>query len=279
MERSAHTNTLRRLQLGPVKIAYTDEGIGDSILCIHGSWDDHHSWGSVAALLREEYRVVTYDRRGHGASTAPPGQGHVSDDVNDALELMDKLDLAPAHIAGHSYGANIALALAIRSPASTRSLFVHEPPLFSLLKGSVELEELRGEALALMTRTAQLIEKGDIEKGAKLFIEEVAFGAGSWEHLFNAAARAAILSNVDTWLDQFHDPERLAIDICALRDYSRSITVSTGLNTLPSYRQVVKQMIAMVPAIEVATIAGGGHGAHISHPTEIASVMRAHLAA
>ena len=36
-------------------------------------------------LLRKQYRVVTYDRRGHSASTAPPGQGHLRDDVTDAL--------------------------------------------------------------------------------------------------------------------------------------------------------------------------------------------------
>jgi len=221
--------------------------------------------------------VVTYDRRGHSASTAPPGQGHLREDVNDALELMDKIGLGPAHIIGHSYGANVAIALAIQAPASTQSLFVLEPPLFALLKGSSELEELRGKASKLMKQTAKLIEAGDIEEAAKLFIEQVAFGEDSWENLFDKTARTTILSNVDTWLDQFHDPERLAIDINALHNFHRPMTLSTGTNTLPTYQEVVQQLIAALPSFKIKKITDAGHGAHISHPEDIASAIRTHI--
>ena len=277
MEQPTFSKPLRRLQLRSANIAYTDEGDGDPILCIHGSWDDHHSWGNVAFLLRKQYRVVTYDRRGHSASTAPPGQGHLRDDVTDALELMDKIGLTPAHIIGHSYGANVAIALAIQAPASTQSLFVLEPLLFALLKGNAELEYLREKASKLMKRTAKLIEEGDIEEAAKLFIEQVAFGENSWENLFDKTARTTILSNVDTWLDQFRDPERLAIDINALHNFPQPITLSTGTNTLPAYQEVVQQLITALPSLKVKKITNAGHGAHISHPADIASAIRAHI--
>ncbi len=277
MKQSASTKYLRRIQLESVRIAYTDQGDGDPILFIHGSWDDHHSWDGVADLLSDEYRVITYDRRGHSASTTPPGQGRMGQDVSDALELIENLGLSSTHLVGHSYGASVAIELASSSPDSTKSLFIHEPPVFSLLDGNPECIKYRKSAALLMNRSAELIEKGEIEEAARLFIEQVAFGEGSWEQIFDKAAHSAILSNVDTWLDQFRDPERLAVDVTALRHYRQRITLSTGTNTLPAYSQIVQQLIRILPSLKVAEITGGGHGAHISHPTEIANAIRAHL--
>ena len=268
---------LEYARLGPVRIAYCDEGEGEPVLCIHGSWDDHNSWNGVVDNLQSGFRVISYDRRGHSASTAPPGQGRLSEDVNDALELMDKLGLDSAHIVGHSYGANVAIALASTAPDRTQSLFIHEPPVFSLLKGTPENEAIRSRAATLMRRAADLLSSGETEQGARLFIEKVAFGRGSWENLFDEPNRTVILSNSDTWLDQYRDPERLAIDVTRLRGYPNRITLSTGTATLPAYRVVTESIAAALPDVVIATVADAGHGAHISHPDVVADAIRAHL--
>ncbi len=64
----------------------------------------------------ERFRVLAYDRRGHSRSERPPGQDSIADDVADLAALLDQLDLAPAHLAGFSFGAAIALRLAMTSP-------------------------------------------------------------------------------------------------------------------------------------------------------------------
>lgn len=277
MSQNGQQKPLRRAQLDSVQLAYMDQGGGDPILCIHGSWDDHHSWDAVADTLSRDFRVVSYDRRGHSASTTPPGQGHLSEDVADALALMNILDLHPAHIIGHSYGANVAIALAGELPSATLSLFVHEPPLFALLTGDPELEQLRTKAAGLMQQTAALIKAGEIETAAKLFVKQVAFGEQSWEKLFNQGDRRVILANVDTWLDQFRDPQRLAIDVTHLQDYPYPMTLSTGSCTLPAYRAVTGLISQILPSAAIASIEGAGHGAHISHPERVAEAIYDHI--
>jgi esterase len=266
-----------RVDLGPVSLAWREDGLGvEPVLCIHGSWDDHRSWDGFVQALGGGVRVVRYDRRGHSASTAPPGQGRLREDVEDVAGLLDALGIDAAHVIGHSYGATIAIMLAARFPARVRSLMLHEPPVFALLAGDSQAEALRAEASDLMKQAADLLTRGETEPGARLFIERVAFGAGAWDTLFGGAARAAILNNAQTWLDQFHDPERLSVDVRALADFHGAITMSTGTSTLPAYAEVVKRIAALLPAMRVSPV-DGGHGAHISHPRCFADAFRRHM--
>lgn len=265
------------IQLGPVEITCSETGDGEAILFIHGSWDDHKSWKGVIDCLGSTYRKVSYDRRGHSGSTAPAGQGHLSEDVNDALALIQYLKMTPAHVVGHSYGANVAIALAYTYPDRVRSLFVHEPPVFSLLNDTASSKLLKQQAGDLMQAAADLLVSGEVESGAKLFIEKVAFGEGSWRNLFDQQARNTILGNSDTWLDQFRDPERLAIDVSRLRAYSGMITLSAGTDSLPAYTAVIRRIENELPMAKTARIEGGGHGAHISHPRLFAKAILRHL--
>src|SRR5438128_12247520 len=127
-----------------VQLYYELSGSGEPLVLVHGSWGDHRNWAPVVPALAESFRVLAYDRRGHSASERPAGQGSVFEDADDLAGLIDELGLAPAHVAGNSYGAAIALRAATRRPDVLRSLIVHEPPLFPLLAGT-ELEPALGE--------------------------------------------------------------------------------------------------------------------------------------
>jgi len=107
---------------------------GDTLVLVHGSWGDHNNWGLVAGELSKTFRVLTYDRRGHSQSERPPGQGTVSEDVKDLIALTEHLGIAPAHIVGNSFGAAIVLKTAAARPDIFKTLIVHEPPLFGILK-------------------------------------------------------------------------------------------------------------------------------------------------
>ena len=266
-------HSLCRLNVGSVNLAYQDQGEGEPIIFIHGSWDDHHSWDGVAAILQNSNRVIRYDRRGHSASSGGYGQGSINEDVNDVIGFMEGLGIKEAHIVGHSYGANIAIMLCEKAPEMIKSVFIHEPPIFSLLLDEVGAAEMKEKYFILMKETASLIEAGKIENAAKLFIEKVAFGKGAWRYLFDKCARQAILSNVDTWLDQFKDPDRLAVDVNALNNISGEVVISTGTASLEPYGVVVREISKIVEKIVVVEIQGAGHGAHISHPDKISKAI------
>ncbi len=270
---------LTRIDIGEVKLATRVLEGGDGVLLfIHGSLDDHHTWLPLTrALAGTGHTMVVYDRRGHSASTDVAGQGTIHQDADDAANLIQRLGLGRPHVVGHSYGAGTAVLLAAKYPHLVSSLYLHEPPAFALLTGSPELEELAGQARAVAQQSVALLAAGRIEEGTAYFVEEMAFGAGSWTELFDDQARAVMVANADTWLDQSRDPERLAMDVATLNAFDGPVTFSVGSRTLPAFAAVTAEMLRLVPRASGATIEGAGHGAPTSHPDAMAAAIRRHL--
>ena len=121
------------VQANGVELYYEEEGEGDPIVLVHGSWTDADAWGAVMTALTERLRVIAYDRRGHSRSERPDTQGSTDEDADDLEALIDGLGLAPAHVATSSHGGNVAMRLAARRPDLFRSLTMHEPPSFGAL--------------------------------------------------------------------------------------------------------------------------------------------------
>ena len=121
--------TINRTTLG-----YDLEGTGHPVVLVHGSWIDRHTWAFVAPQLTDAFRVLTYDRRGHGESVPEPEGSTVHDDVADLAALITALDLAPAHVVGNSMGSCIALRLAATRPELVSRMVCHEPPLRNLVE-------------------------------------------------------------------------------------------------------------------------------------------------
>jgi pimeloyl-ACP methyl ester carboxylesterase len=82
---------------------------GPPILFIHGWSQNHLCWDKqYESTLRDEFRLVAFDLRGHGMSQAPPGPGHYTDDrlwADDLAAIIDRLGLERAVLVGWSYGA------------------------------------------------------------------------------------------------------------------------------------------------------------------------------
>src|SRR5207302_9161890 len=133
------------------------------------------------------------------------------EDADDLAALIDELRLAPAHIAGNSYGAIVVLRAAILRPHLFRSLIAHEPPLFALLEGT-EYEPALAEVQRRIDAVIGPLANGDHEAAARLFVETIAFGPGAWEDQFSAEMRKVFVNNAPTWLDEMRDPDALEID-------------------------------------------------------------------
>jgi 3-oxoadipate enol-lactonase len=73
-------------------------------------------WEPQAAALRDEYRLVRLDTRGHGGSPVPDGPWTLADLGGDVLALLDSLGIAKASFAGVSLGGSTAVWLAAHAP-------------------------------------------------------------------------------------------------------------------------------------------------------------------
>ncbi|EKF41247.1 3-oxoadipate enol-lactonase [Nitratireductor indicus C115] len=83
---------------------------------------DFRIWNKVAAELADDYRLVLYDKRGHGLSEAPPQPYSMDDHIDDLVALLDHVGVDRAAVIGLSVGGMIAQGLAIRYPERVTAL-------------------------------------------------------------------------------------------------------------------------------------------------------------
>ncbi len=89
----------------PIELYYEDHGTGTPIVLIHGWPLSGRSWeNQVAALVDAGYRVITYDRRGFGASSQPWGGYDYDTFAADLDALLQHLDLTGVTLVGFSMG-------------------------------------------------------------------------------------------------------------------------------------------------------------------------------
>ncbi|SDO30770.1 Short-chain dehydrogenase [Lentzea jiangxiensis] len=98
-----------KVRSGEVDLAVQVRGTsGPTVVLVHGYPDTHAVWNRVAALLEGDFRVVTYDVRGAGASTAPSTQdgyrlGRLAADLFAVIDAVSPGE--PVHLVGHDWGS------------------------------------------------------------------------------------------------------------------------------------------------------------------------------
>jgi 3-oxoadipate enol-lactonase len=92
------------------------------IALAHSLGTNGEVWEPVAGRLLARATVLTYDCRGHGASSKSPGPYRLEMFADDLADLLDHLGWESAHVAGASMGGGVALQFALSYPARTRSL-------------------------------------------------------------------------------------------------------------------------------------------------------------
>ena len=89
----------------PVELYYEDHGDGSPVVLIHGWPLSGRSWeAQVPALIDAGHRVITYDRRGFGASSQPWGGYDYDTFADDLQALLEHLDLTEVTLVGFSMG-------------------------------------------------------------------------------------------------------------------------------------------------------------------------------
>lgn len=243
---------------------------GPPVVFVHGSWGDHHNWDFVVPAFAASFRVFTYDRRGHSQSERPPGQGTLDEDVEDLAGFIRANALAPAHVVGNSGGAIVALKTAAAHPELFASATAHEPPFLAMIAGHPMLPAVRQRIGAVV----ELLRAGDMQGGAKLFVETIAFGPGMWEKL-PPATRQAFVFNAPTFLDESNEPPSvMSIDLGRLGAFDRPMLLTQGDQSAPFFPAIVDTLAAALPRARRHVFHGAGHVPHLTVPDEYVDVVK-----
>ena len=256
-------------EVNGVRLLVEESGDGEPFVLVHGSWGDRDGWVLVEPVLAEHFHVVSYNRRGHsGSENGAPGATR-RDDEDDLEALIEVLDLGPVHLFGSSFGGSTALGLATRRPDLLRTLAVHEPPLVGLVPDD--------PAAAAMSegvpRVIEIIESGDLERGARTFVEEVALGPGYWE-MMPEPSRAAMVANAGTFPEAMADPGALTVDLDALGRLELPVLLSKGDQSPAFFAPIIERLAEAMPRATVHTHVGAGHVPHVTHPEEWVTTLR-----
>lgn len=265
---------MQTLTVNGVELCCEVAGQGPPLVLVHGSSVDHTTWDAVVAELSGQFRILTYDRRGHGRSGSVPEEGGIDRDVADLASLIRVFELAPANVVGSSFGALIALRLAARHPELVRSLVVHEPPLIFYLVEDLEQLPVLEELLRIGGEILEQVERGDVPGGAKRFVDELALGSGGWKSLTDPQ-REVFTANIRCWLDERAQPAAYDLDRKALSRFTGPVLISEGGRSPKHLKRITGKIHAdALPQARYVLVDAWGHAPQLTHPKEYADLIR-----
>lgn len=150
-----------------MKLPVYTAGNGTPILMIHGIISDGSFFHDAAELLKEQYTVITYDRRGYGAGMADDIRDFsVRSQAEDAAEILKTYAKEPAWIFGNSAGGLVAIELCLHYPELVKGMILLEP--------SLAFDEESKELLGAWNRELNgYLEEKKIKKALRAFIRIV----------------------------------------------------------------------------------------------------------
>ena len=259
----------------PIELYYEDLGTGRPIVLIHGFPLSGRSWEKqILALLDAGHRVITYDRRGFGASSQPSIGYDYDIFAADLHALMTKLDLRDVTLVGFSMGTGeVARYLGTYGGERIRqAVFIAPLPPFLLKRpdnpdgvdGSVFediMQRLAADRLAYLSAFLQAFYNLDVLLGQRISDEVV---RDSWNVASRASAKGTAAC-VQTWLTDFRkDLPHIEVPSLIIQgDADRILPIdATG-------RRLEKSL----KASRLITIKGAPHGLLWTHAAELNPVL------
>jgi 3-oxoadipate enol-lactonase len=110
-----------KIKANGIELNYEVEGSGPWLTMSHSLACDLHMWDPQMPVLKK-FRVLRFDTRGHGKSSAPEGQYTLEQMADDVKSLLDGLGIKQTHWAGLSMGGMIGQAFALKYPGVFQSM-------------------------------------------------------------------------------------------------------------------------------------------------------------
>lgn len=267
---------MRRLHHEDLHLAYRVAGAGETVLLLHGSAGSHLLWRRLSRALESRYRVVAPDLLGYGRSSGWRGASpfNLDDEIAPLRRLLPESD--GLHIVGYSYGAVVALGLALAGRRALSSLAIIEPVAFRILR-DIGQPDMFEEVRCWRRRFETQIRDGNVVQAMRGFVEYWS-GAGAWDALDEEAHRR-LLAAVPKILLDLRVAFETRFDIDALAELAPPTLLLCGGRSPRPTRRLTSALAKLVGQGELAIIDTAGHDLPVTHAEELNGRILAHLAA
>jgi 2-succinyl-6-hydroxy-2,4-cyclohexadiene-1-carboxylate synthase len=260
-----------RLLVDGVRYEVKVGGSGPALLLLHGFTGRGSGWAPHLPVLRRVATTIQVDLLGHGDSDAPvdPARHDLERQAADLVEVLRRVAGGRADILGYSFGARVALALAISNPTAVRRLVLESPSA-----GIADPQERAAR------RAADEVLAGEIERdGVPAFVDR-------WE---SQALFATQTTLSDAARRRLHD-ERLRNNaaglagslrgagqgaMAPLHDRLASVAAPTLVicGAFDPVRPRAEAVAAGIPGVHLELVKGAGHAVHLEAPEVFRSLV------
>jgi len=243
-----------------ISLYYEMRGGGYPLLLISGLNSDSASWAGVCGRLAKHFCVITFDNRASGRSNTPCERYSIREMADDAVGLLDRLQIKRCHVIGHSMGGYIAQELAICYPERVGKLILEATAPVSSTRNNMLFNDLAKrfkkdhDNEALMRRWAYwLFSPHTFER--KYYIEKFIKYASSYPYLQSAEG---FKSQVDAIA---------SFNACArIKNIKSKTLVLIGADDILIYPAESMKLAKGIKGCTIEKIKGSGHCAHVENP-------------
>jgi pimeloyl-ACP methyl ester carboxylesterase len=246
-------------------VGVTDSGgDGPVIVFSHGLFMNHTMFAPQVEALRDTYRVVTWDERGHGEAEHS-GSWSYWDSADDVLALLDHLAVHEAVLAGMSQGGFLSLRAALRAPERVRALVlldtqagVEDPAVVPLYEGMAAAWAAEGPSQDTLDFAAAAI----LGPGAD---------DQSWKEHWAAMPWRRCPQIMRTLLTRDDLTDRLVEITCP------ALVVHGDADAAIPVEKAQALVEGLPGAVPLVLVSGGGHAANLTHPEPVNAALRTFL--
>lgn len=256
--------------------AYRIWGAGTPAVLLHSGGSSGAQWEKVAHELSGQCRMIAPDALGFGDTQPWPQPGALTHDLQ--AELVGRIVLSqvdgPVDVIGHSYGGATALRLAALRPELVRSMVLIEPVVSCLLKDAGD--PLYEESIAVAQQFVASVDAGRPQVGWEAFIDN-RNRPGTWARLSDAQKQRFLAQSSQTregFISNLANPTTLA----DCRRVAAPTTIVLGGESLDTDRRIAALLTDTIAEAHQVVIPGAGHMSPLTHPVQVAAIVRDHLA-
>jgi len=264
----------------PVRLAVTDSGRGQPVVMLHGLGTHSYTWRHIAPALAQQYRVITIDLKGFGASEKPlEGSYTLRAQADLVQEVIARKGLRDVTLIGHSYGGGISLLLALDDAKSAQQRIdrlvlldsIAYPQTTPLFFDLIKLPVIGDLSMSVIPADVQ------IEQALRLAYEEESavtqeavaqysapLHTTGGKHALVETIKNIVPENIETIARQY--PEITVPTMVVWCDQDKVVPISLG-----------RRLAANLPRAGLRIIPGCGHAPQEERPTETLQVIKAHL--
>lgn len=280
------------IKIGSVQLDCVDRGRGETVVLVHGSASDRRTWQAQIGALAPDFRVLAYSRRHHwpNARIEPGADYSMAEHVADLGVVVASTGSDPVHLVGHSYGAFVALLLAIERPELVRSLVLVEPPVLTLFTSDPPRPYQLLKLLCTRPRTALAIARlgilgfGPAAAAARRGDEGAAIAIFGTAVLGREAFEALSAARLEQARANFIAAELLGsglppLEAEAVRAIRCPALLVVGERSPRVFHRFAERLLELLPAARSIEMAGASHIVHEDAAEAFNAALASFLAA